>query len=296
MKQIRWCIVLILAVFNRACGSEALVAMSQHSAEQAPQHHLIQLNLQEKNLVQSYQAHCMAWLPALYEASGLSQSMSKECFMVHALREIKKAITDEQNRLAILKAGAYLGGESLTQEERDGKDYLCAANFFVSGLTLLSALLYWGAPDDIQVSYPPSIRLTPVQTSCARLYYALNETWGWDNYKDCWYGSLKLNTPCNATALGQGETSFCCWARFDPECNRRIINYMNNTYPVLYEQAQRQYHNAKIGAGIFFYTAAPTIVTLNLLFQLARYKYRSMIRAKAQDLVCADEQPGLSAP
>lgn len=261
----------------------------------------VSISVAQTELTRAYEGRQMGWVHAMYDASGLSGCMSRECFMVNALAKMKKAITDEENKLAVLKVGAYLGGESLMEEAPDNKCGLFAANCLVSGITLLATALYWinnPASDDIHVSFPPSIRLTPVQTSCNRLYLVLNETWGWDKYRECWDSSLAFEVPCNATALGKGETSFCCWAKFDPECNKQIIYYMNNTYPVLHAQAQtlyeKLYHHAKLAAGTSFYIAAPTIVTLNLLFQLARYKYQRITRERAAaSSVIADEQAGL---
>lgn len=258
----------------------------------------VSLSSAQTELTCSYETQELAWVPRMYEVSGLKDFMSKQCFMVHVLAKIKEAITKEENRLAVLKVGAYVGGESLTEKEPDNIGGLFAANCLVSGITLLATALYWinnPAPDDIHVSFPPSIRLTPVQTSCSRLYLVLNETWGWDKYRECWDSSLAFDVPCNATAIGKGETSFCCWAKFDPTCNKQIIDYMNNTYPVLYTQAQtdykKLYHHAKLAAGTSFYIAAPTIVTLNLLFRLARYKYRSIMKEKSDtSSVLADQQ------
>lgn len=246
------------------------------------------LSRPEIELEKQSTAQSMSWLPALYDASGLSHCMSRECFMVNALAHIKEAITKEENKVAVLKVGAYLGGESLTEETPDSKCGLFAANCLVSSITLLATALYWinnPAADDIDVKFPPSIRLTPVQTSCNRLYLVLNDTWGWDKYRECWDSSLTLNVPCNATAMGKGETSFCCWAKFDPECNKQIIYYMNSTYPELYAQAQtlydKLYDHAKLAAGTSFYIAAPLIITSNIVFQLARYKYRRIMRERA---------------
>lgn len=250
------------------------------------------INPAEVYLERSSREGVMNWLPALYDASGLSYCMSKECFMVNALVKIKEAITNEENKLACLRVCADLGGSSLLEDEQPySPSLLFGVNTLVSGMGLLNTFLYMMTDPVVSVAYPRSIRITPVQTSCSRLFLVFNQTWGMDWYRECWDKSFAFNKPCNGTALGYGPTSFCCWDKVDPACNKQIVDYMNTTYPQLYVQAdalhEKLLNQAKLSVAMPFYIAAPTVITLNLLFQLARYKYRRIMRernAAAQEL------------
>lgn len=231
-------------------------------------------------------ARAMSWLPALYNSSGLASCMSKECFMVNALAKIKDAIANEENRLLALRVCADLARVPLVADEQSPRRTLLPANCAVSGLALFGTFLYKYINTDpiISVKYPRQVYIPPVQTSCERIYMYLGQTWGTDWAHECIMKSWEINAPCNTSAIGRPDTSFCCWAKVDPLCNEVIVDYMNNTYPALYSAAENLYSNLKDQAiratSMPFYITASTVVTLNLLFQLAGYKYRKMMHAR----------------
>ena len=304
MRQI-WFIVFVLPLLSLSYGSESPAALQQYFINPIAQQHIVHLNYQENTLARSSQAHSMSWLPALYDASGLSGCMSKGCFMVNALAKMKEAITSEENRLACLKVGADLAGVSLIVDEQPNtRSYaLCLANYVISGVLFFGTLWYKNSYDDsvISVTYPRHADITPVQTSCSRIKWYFNQTWGMDWAQECIMKSKQYDFPCNVTAAKiefekNGhyfyDASACCFDKIDPLCNQVIVNYMNNTYPVLYAQAENLYAHLTYlkdqiikARAIPITVVVPSMVTLNLLFQLAGYKYRRIMREKTAPLV-----------
>lgn len=265
-----------------------LMDNSDHSLTVVGQPPIFMISLPEADLERSATQRAMSWLPTLYDASGLTHSMSRECFMVNALAKIKEAIWNEENRLTCLKFANDLSEINLNANKQStGRQAVMkAANYLLSGTLLLGTLLYKLANSKpiIAVGYPAAIPIHSVQGSCARMALVLNKTWGMDSYKACWQESQAFDVPCNATNLGNVETSFCCWKRFDPLCNEVIVEYMNTTYPQLASEAVNRYYTLKnralLATSLPFYMVVPTVITVQILLQLAGYKYRRIMRER----------------
>lgn len=299
-------LIFSLPICNLGYACESKQHLIVSSGERQPEY--VSLSSIEKRLVESSTANSMNWLARFYIASGFSQQMSRECFCVNALAKMKEAIVQEENRLALaaLKVGASLGTVTEIKEGYPDNDLspwtlspLFAINCLISAFALVGAWLYKNSYDDseISVAYPMDVSITPVQQSCQRIYGYLNQKWGQEWAHECIMKSMQYDSPCNVTAAREEflrnrdffyDASHCCFDKIDPTCNQFIVNYMNNTYPVLYAQAENLYANltrvrdlAIKAKAVPFHIVVPTVVTLNLLFQLAGYKYRRIMRERA---------------
>jgi hypothetical protein len=267
----------------------------------------VSLSSAQTELTRSYEARKLAWLPRMYVASGFYDRMSREFFCVNALAKIKEAIT-EQASGKLLQVGADLGGSSKIEDGSDRSANWLAANILTSFVALMGTFIYKVSCTYPQIAFKEPMKLGTylVATSCLRLQGQLNQSWGMEWAHECIMKSNQYDAPCNVTAarieLERNGKYFygaspCCFDKIDPVCNKAMVDYMNNTYPMLYASAQNEYEHANHlrdlaikARSVPFYVVLPTVVTLNMLFQLAGYKYRAMIKERAEQSVpCAQE-------
>jgi hypothetical protein len=253
----------------------------------------------QTELTRSYEARELGWVPAMYQASGFSDRMSREFFCVNALAKIKEAITEQASR-KLLQIGADLGGSSVVEDRSDRSVNWLAANISTSVAALMGTFIYKVNYEYPQIVFkkPLEVSTNLVMTSCLRLLGQLNQSWGMEWAHECIMKSNQYDAPCNVTAAriefernGKYfyDASACCFDHIDPACNKAMVDYMNTTYPLLYAAAQNEYEHANHlqelaikARGVPFYTVLSTVVTLNMLFQLAGYKYRAIMKARAE--------------
>lgn len=188
-------------------------------------------------LTRSYEAHELGWVPAMYDASGLQDCMSKECFMVNALREIKERMTPA-NCSPRLQDSA----EDIKELPAcDGEHLFMGANLIGSFAALTTTLVM---ATSVKMPLPFPERL--VSGSCVWVKLILNYTTGMEWADSCIVRSMKYDTPCNVTAAreafnknggGQPQPSFCCYDIADKKCYEVGVDYNKNIYPAVHNQA-----------------------------------------------------------
>lgn len=198
----------------------------------------VQLNRLQEDLTRSYEARELAWVPAMYAASGLKECMSREFFMVNALREIKE-------RMAVSSCCSGIQDCGEKQESfsaADCHDLFMGLNVSFS-LAAFVATMLLGFAGKMPYKFPENL----VDGSCFKAQFLLNYTAGMDWAHWCIDQSKKFNTPCNVTAAqesfnktghGLPQPSFCCYGIADQKCYEVGQSYNKNSYPALYSQAQ----------------------------------------------------------
>ena len=81
-------ILLIASLFSN------IGALEYQLLRRVPSDEIATIGHADTQLVGSYEAHEMRWVPEMYAASGLTNCMSKECFMINALAKIKESMDD----------------------------------------------------------------------------------------------------------------------------------------------------------------------------------------------------------
>lgn len=294
-------LIFITSTLTVHSMDRSMQILNDHS--QSDQHEdTLQLNWQEVELEQRSTAREMNWLARLYLASGFSDRMSREFFCVNALAKINEAMSVEQKVNRCLQVGADLGGSSKIEDGSDRSANWLAANILTSCVSLMGTLIY-----KMSYAYPQIVFKKPMEVgtylsnSCDRLHRQLNQAWGMEWAHECIMKSDTYDAPCNVTAarieFKQNGKYFysaspCCFDKIDPLCNNAIVEYMNSAYPILYAAAQSEYESANRlrdlaikARSIPFYVVLPTVITLNILFQLAGCKYRRMVKERAQQAI-----------
>jgi hypothetical protein len=192
----------------------------------------------QTELTRSYEARELGWVPAMYEASGLKECMSREFFMVNALREIKE-------RMSVVACCPGLQDWCDERECASGDD--CESLFMGANVSLSLTTLLVTAALGFNGKMPFKFPANLVDGSCVKAQLLLNYTAGRDWAHWCIDQSTKFNTPCNVTAAqesfnktghGLPQPSFCCYGIADQKCYEVGQSYNKNSYPALYSQAQ----------------------------------------------------------
>lgn len=289
---------LTCALSVRALELQELPMMREH--DRTP---VSVLSSAQTELIRSYEARELAWVPAMYEASGFSDRMTREFFCVNALAKIKEAITEQASH-KLLQIGADLGGSSVLEDRSARSVNWLAANILTSFVALVGTYIYkvnYEYPPQIVFKKPLEVSTNLVANSCVRLQWQLNQSWGMEWAHECIMKSNQYDAPCNVTAAqiefernGKYfyDASACCFDHINPVCNKAMVDYMNITYPLLYAAAQNEYEHANRlqdlaikARSVPFYAVLSTVVTLNMLFQLAGYKYRAIMKARTEHAV-----------
>lgn len=196
----------------------------------------VHLNRSEEDLTRSYEAREMAWVPRMYEVSGLKGCMSRERFMVNALQKIRESMA--ATRCCPGLQDCVEGIKELPA--RDWESLFMGANLIGSFAALTTTLVM---ATNVKMPLPFPERL--VSSSCVWAKLILNYTAGIEWANSCIVQSMQFDTPCNVTAAreafnknggGVPQPSFCCYDIADSECHKVGLNYNKNIYPELHNQ------------------------------------------------------------
>lgn len=236
----------------------------------------------QTELTRSYEARELGWVPAMYEASGLKECMSREFFMANALREIK-----ERMAVASCCSGIQDCGEKQESfSAADCQDLFMGLNVSLSLATLLVTTAL-GFNGKMPYKFPENL----VDGSCFKAQFLLNYTAGMDWAHWCIDQSTKFNIPCNVTAAqesfnktghGLPQPSFCCYGIADQKCYEVGQSYNKNSYPALYSQAQWD-------AWKPFMIACPAILAVQLGYLGGKKLRRYLRHRSSQPLTVADD-------
>lgn len=237
----------------------------------------------QTELTRSYEARELGWVPAMYEASGLKECMSKECFMVNALCEIKERMT-----IASCCSGIQDCGEKQESfSAADCQDLFMGLNVSFS-LAAFVATMLMGFSGTMPHKFPEN----RVDGSCMTAQILFNYTAGMEWAHWCIAQSNKFDIPCNVKAAqesfnktghGLPQPSFCCYDIADQKCHEIGIEYNKNIYPELRQQAQWD-------AWKPFVIACPAIVAVQLGY-LGGKKLRRYMRQRSSQPLTACQAP-----
>lgn len=238
----------------------------------------VHLNRSEEDLTRSYEARELGWVPAMYDASGLQDRMSKECFMVNALREIKE-------RMAIARCCPELQdcvSDRPCVDSNDCESLFMGANL-IGSTAAFAVTLAMAANAKMPLPFPERL----VTTSCFMAQVTFNYTKGMEWAHSCIITSMKFDTPCNVTAAreefnrnggGLPQPSFCCYGIADQKCHEIGVDYNKNIYPELRQQAQWD-------AWKPFLIACPAILAVQLGY-IGGKKLRRYLRQRPSQPFC----------
>ena len=247
----------------------------------------VSISAAQTELTRSYEGRQMGWVPAMYDASGL-ECMSRECFMVNALREIKE-------RMTLVRCCPGLQDCVSDRPCVDSND--CESLFMGGNLTLSVATAIFTLVMGFNAQMPLKFPERLVAGSCAMTKYIFNYTQGMEWAEYCITNSMKLDKPCNVTAARQqfnqfggpySDASSCCYAQADPYCHKVGVYYNTYTYPEVYNQAQWDAFKP-------FMIACPAILAVQLGYIGSKKLRRWMRQRQAPQFRVAAQQPLLIA-